>query len=100
MHIYFCLFPQKHELICSFPEYIVTGQYILFPWFPYNNLTRYTQLDNPAQLTTQESVPYRCGTWEGSKKTYKLLNKRALKISAWYKNCIFKCMGKIVCVEY
>ena len=32
--------------------------------------------------------------------TYELLNQRDLKISMLYKNCIFRCMGKIFCVEF
>ena len=34
------------------------------------------------------------------KNTYELLNPRALKISMFYKNRIFQCMGKIFCVEF
>ena len=34
------------------------------------------------------------------KNTYELLNLRALKISIWYKNQIFQCMGKIICMEF
>ena len=32
--------------------------------------------------------------------TYELLNLRALKISMLYNNCIFECMGKIICMEF
>ena len=34
------------------------------------------------------------------KNAYELLNLRALKISIFYKNHIFQCMGKILCVEF
>ena len=34
------------------------------------------------------------------KNTYELLNLRALKISMLYKNRIFRCIGKIFCVEF
>ena len=34
------------------------------------------------------------------KNTYELLNLRAFKISVFYKNHIFQCMGKIFCVEF
>ena len=34
------------------------------------------------------------------KNTYELLNLRARKISTLYKNRIFQCMGKIICVEF
>ena len=29
-----------------------------------------------------------------------VLNLRALKLSSWYKNCIFQCVGKLCCVEF
>ena len=34
------------------------------------------------------------------KKTYELLNLKALKNSILYKNQIFQCMGKIFCVVF
>ena len=40
------------------------------------------------------------GTWGHFKNTYELLNVRSLKISTLYKTCIFKCMGKIFCMEF
>ena len=34
------------------------------------------------------------------KNAYELLNLRALKISTLYKNGMFRCTGKIFCVEF
>ena len=34
------------------------------------------------------------------KNSYELFNQRALKISTWYENHIFQCMGNIFCVEF
>ena len=40
-------------------------------------------------------------SWGGRfKNVYELLNLRALKIPMPYKNHIFRCMGKIFCVEF
>ena len=36
----------------------------------------------------------------GFKNAYELLKLRALKISIFYKNDIFQCIGKIFCVEF
>ena len=53
-------------------------------------------------LHTASPVAYELTHWGlgafGKKKTYELLNQRALKIL--HKNCIFLWMGKIFCVEF
>ena len=49
---------------------------------------------------TRQSFSIERGQGGRFKKTYELLNLRALKISPVNKIQIFQCMGKIFCVEF
>ena len=88
----------------KFPVHIMFRDISIFEWFPSIhrlNMEAFGSLNCNAAVSTL-FVFTRISRYAGGrfKKTYELLNQRALKFSYVNKIHIFQCMGKIFCVEF